>query len=141
MEQPHTQSLSPEAYRHATTPCHYGTPGRFDGHAVITGPCGDTMEFWLLVENSKIAEARFVTDGCGSSLACGSITTCLATGRSLAEAMAIGQADVLEALDGLPDEWAHCALLASNTLRAACQDYFERHPHDQDEGARARRAT
>lgn len=130
MEQSQTQSLSPEAYRHAVTPCNYGTPGRFDGNAVITGPCGDTMEFWILVDDDRISEARFVTDGCGSSLACGSITTCLAAGRSLAEAAAIGQQDVLQALGGLPDEWAHCALLASNTLRAACQDFLERRTNE-----------
>ena len=114
--------LSQIAHDHATHPRNYGPPEDFDGHARITGPCGDTMEFWLAVQNGRILRAFFTTDGCESSLACGSITTCLANGRSVADAMAIEQRDILEMLGGLPDDSEHCALLAANTLKAACRD-------------------
>jgi nitrogen fixation NifU-like protein len=115
--------LSAAARAHATHPRNYGLPEDFDGHARITGSCGNTMEFWLSVQSSRVLRAFFATDGRGSPVACGSITTCLATGRSIAEAMAIGQRNVLETLGGLPGEWEHCALLAVNTLKAACGDY------------------
>jgi len=119
--------LSPTARDHATHPCNYGPPEDFDGHARLTGPCGDTMEIWLAVQNDRVLRAFFMTDGCESSRACGSVATCLAAGRSLAEAMAIGQRDVLEALGGLPGEWEHCAQLAADTLKAACKDYVNHH--------------
>jgi nitrogen fixation NifU-like protein len=50
----------------------------------------------------------------------------LAQGKSLEEVMALQQKDVLDGLGGLPKESEHCALLAANTLRAACQDFLER---------------
>jgi len=117
------EGFSEVARDHATHPRNYGPPEDFDGHARITGPCGRTMEFWLSVQKGQVLRACFVTDGCEPSLACGSITTCLTTGRNVAEATAIGQQNVLEALGGLPGESQHCALLAIRTLKAACGDY------------------
>jgi nitrogen fixation protein NifU and related proteins len=117
------EGFSEVARDHATHPRNYGPPEDFDGHARMAGPCGNTMEFWLAVQNGRVLRAFFVTGGSESSLACGSITTCLTTGRSVVEAMAIGQRTVLEALGGLPGESEHCALLATNTLKAACGDY------------------
>lgn len=121
------EGFSEVARDHAIHPRNYGSPEDFDGHARITGPCGDTMEFWLSVQNGQILRAFFITDGCESSLACGSIATCLATGRSVIEAMAIGQQKVLETLGGLPGESEHCALLAANSLKAACKNYVNNH--------------
>lgn len=103
-------------------PQNYGPLTKFDGHGRITGPCGDTMEFWVAVREGKVERVTFVTDGCGSSRACGSMTAALAQGKRLEEAAALRQRDILEALgDDFPEE--HCALLATNTLRAACDDY------------------
>jgi len=96
-----------------------------DGHAKITGPCGDTMEFWLHVDDGILSAVSFTTTGCGPSRACGSMATELATGKTPDEAARIEQKDILDALGGLPDEWQHCALLASNTLKAAIADYHE----------------
>jgi len=109
---------------HAYNPRHIGPLEAADGHARITGPCGDTMEFWLTVRNGLVEKIAFTTDGCGSSLACGSMATCLARGRPLAEASAVTQADILRALGGLPEGTEHCALLASNVLRAACENFL-----------------
>jgi len=111
------------AHKHANDPYNRGVLDDFNGHARVTGPCGDTMEFWLNVENGEIAKVSFVTDGCAPSLASGSITTCLAEGKTLPEAKQISQQAVLEALGGLPKDSEHCALLASNTLKAACENY------------------
>lgn len=93
------------------------------GHARVTGPCGDTMAFWLLIEDGRVVKATYVTDGCWTSIASGAGAAGLAEGRSVDEADRIEQQDVLEAVGGLPRESQHCALLAANTLKAAIADY------------------
>lgn len=116
--------LSSVARDHATNPRNHGPLKNFDGHARITGPCGDTMEFWLTASNGNIEQVSFITDGCGSSLACGSMATNLAEGKRIEDAAALRQHDILNALGGLPPDSEHCALLAANTLHAACKDYL-----------------
>lgn len=82
------------------------------------------MEFWLLVRGDVVEKASFTTDGCGSSLACASVTTCLAEGAPLEEVASLSQADILKAFGALPKEVEHCALLAVTTLRAALDDHL-----------------
>lgn len=82
------------------------------------------MEIWLKVKNGTIANATFMTNGCGTSIASGSMVTELAKGRSVGEARRISQQDVLGALGGLPVESKHCALLAADTLKEAIKDYL-----------------
>lgn len=97
-----------------------------DGYASGSlGNCGDTMEIWLKIDGSKISKASFMTDGCANSIACGSAITEIATGKEIKEAMLINQQSVIAALDGLPEEDRHCALHASNTLKAAIRDYLD----------------
>jgi nitrogen fixation NifU-like protein len=83
------------------------------------------MEIWLRVTDGMITEAKFMTDGCGTTIAAGSMVTEMVKGMPLSRALRIGQQDVLDALDGLPEESRHCALLAANTLREAVNDYYE----------------
>ena len=109
---------------HTMNPRNVGALEGADGFASVTGPCGDTMEIWLKVKNGTISDARFMTDGCSTTIASGSIITELARNKSIGKAQRIGQRDVLEALGGLPEESQHCALLAANTLKAALSDYM-----------------
>lgn len=125
--------FSPIAMEHAQHPHNYGPLANFNGHAVIKGPCGDTMEFWIFVQNSKIEKASFITDGCCSSLTCGSMATSLAEGKNIAEVGLIQQQDILNALGSFPEESQHCALLAANTLKAACEDYLIHQPKETSE--------
>ena len=104
-------------------PRNQGALPKCDGHARITGPCGDTMEFWLQVQGAVLARVSFETDGCGSSLAAGSMATELATGRTVEEALHINQQTILDALDGLPESHRHCGLLSAMTLKAAIGDF------------------
>ena len=115
---------------HAMDPRNVGIMDHADGFAAVTGPCGDTLSIWLKANGGAIIDARFMTDGCGTTIASGSMVTEMARGRSLIEAQRIGQRDVLDALGGLPDESRHCALLAANTLQAAIRDHLamEREP-------------
>jgi nitrogen fixation protein NifU and related proteins len=96
-----------------------------DGYASITGPCGDTMEIFLKVEEGKVKDASFQTDGCGPSMICGSIVAELAFGREPDEAKKITDETILKTIGGLPGEDQHCALLAANTLRGAINDYMK----------------
>ena len=70
---------------HAQRPRNNFALSNFSGRARITGPCGDTMEFWVQVRDNVVEQATFTTDGCGVSHACGSMTTCMAEGRPLEE--------------------------------------------------------
>jgi len=109
---------------HAANPRNMGRPERCDGRARFTGPCGDTMEIWIRVKDGILKRARFETDGCLATIACGSMVTELAGDKPVLEAVEIGQSDVLDALDGLPIDNEHCALLAATTLKLAVSDYL-----------------
>ena len=109
---------------HALNPRNVGSMADAHGFASVTGPCGDTMEIWLRVWNGAIKDATFWTDGCGTTIAAGSMVTEVAKGKAPSEALKITQQYVLHALGGLPQESVHCALLAANTLKKAIKDYL-----------------
>jgi len=115
---------SQTAINHAMHPRNVGTIEAADGYANVTGPCGDTMDIWLRVKNDTIVRATFMTDGCGTTIAAGSMVTELARGKNISQALRTSQEDVLSTLNGLPEESKHCALLAANTLKAAVKDYL-----------------
>lgn len=110
---------------HALKPRNFRSMPEADALAVVTGPCGDTMEIWLKVNANKVVAASFWTDGCGPTVACGSIATEMLKGRTVAQSMAISQDEILNALGGLPEENRHCALLAANTVKEAVKDYLD----------------
>ncbi len=94
-----------------------------DGYASVKGSCGDTMEMFLKMKDKKIFECTFNTDGCGTTLACGSAATELAKNKSFTQALAsVGTDSILKKLGGLPEEDVHCAQLAAETLRRALAD-------------------
>jgi nitrogen fixation NifU-like protein len=115
---------------HFLNPRNLGEVPAPDGFGKIIGPCGDTMEIYLKVGDGKVMNASFWTDGCGPSIASGSMVTELAKGKSVLEAQKITQQDILDALGGLPEDSLHCALLAANTLKEAIKDYlaFKKEP-------------
>ena len=90
-----------------------------DASAVMTGSCGDTMEFYLKIEEDRVKNILFMTDGCGPSIACGSKLTKMVKGKTVDEVRTITQEDLLTALGGLPDESKHCTKLAVDTLGKA----------------------
>ena len=109
---------------HSMNPRNLGDLEDADGFARVTGSCGDTMSMWLKVKDGAISNVSFMTDGCGTTIASGSMVTEMAKGRSISEAQKIAQRDVLNALGGLPQESEHRALLAADTLKAATKDYL-----------------
>jgi nitrogen fixation NifU-like protein len=105
--------------REAKAPQNVGRLPDADLRGVVHGWCGDTMEIYLRVEDQTIEEASFVTDGCGATLACGSMLTQMVTGMRLERAEWVLPKDLINALDGLPEDNMHCAGLAISTLQNA----------------------
>lgn len=117
---------SEQVIQHALRPAHMGVLSKPDAHAIITGSCGDTDEFYVKIFSSRIQEVLFQTNGCFYTIACCEAVCRLAEGRAVREAMRIGQDAVIEYLDGLPEGHKHCALLAAGTLYQALRGYLIR---------------
>ena len=115
---------SDTAIDHARNPRNVGSIPNADGFGSATGECGDTMGIWLKVDNDRIKNITFWTDGCGTTIASGSMATELAKGKTVIEAAKIGQQTILDALEGLPDDSRHCAQLAADSLHQAIKDYL-----------------
>jgi nitrogen fixation NifU-like protein len=110
---------SEQVLDHAIRPRHVGGLSNADAYAVLDGLCGDRMEFYLRVAAGSIDALSFTTDGCGPTIACGSMLSTIVLGKSLQDAGAVSPADLIAALGGLPEESEHCADLAVQTLRQA----------------------
>ncbi len=112
------------AFERWRKPLYQGELVNPDGYARITGPCSDTMEIFLKFENDRVKEATFKTDGCGSSMVCGSFAAEMALGKNPDELLFVTGQDILKKLGGLPGEEEHCAFLAGETLQEALHDYM-----------------
>jgi nitrogen fixation NifU-like protein len=119
------QLYSETVIAHWMRPRNFKKMERCDGHARITGPCGDSMEFFLRIRDGRIWEMSFLTDGCATSIASASMTVEMATGLSVNRADEIRQETILQQLGGLPAESEHCALLAANTFAAAINEHLK----------------
>ena len=93
-----------------------------------TGPCGDTMEFWLAVkDDDTISFATYTTDGCYHSMICGSAAAAIVIGKKLDFIKKLTYQDVLAmpiATD-IPKESHHCAQLAIDVLNMAVEKYHK----------------
>ena len=97
-----------------------------DGYSSTSGSCGDTIEIYLKIEGDIVTNIKFMTDGCGTTIACGSMGTKMAKGKTLAAIKQMKDEDLITALDGLPDENLHCVRLMMGTLHRAVHEYEER---------------
>jgi nitrogen fixation NifU-like protein len=104
-------------------PSNFGVLENPDAVGEIKGPCGDTMKISLRVKEGRIRDVCFWTDGCGATIACGSMLTKILKGKTLKEAKKYTSSQLLIALDGLPVEHQHCPILAINTLQQAIKNY------------------
>jgi nitrogen fixation NifU-like protein len=83
--------------------------------------CGDYMILYLKVDKEIITDIGVMVYGCPASIATASMTSELAKGKSLEEALCITEQDVIEALDGLPEHKKHCSLLAVTACGMHCK--------------------
>jgi nitrogen fixation NifU-like protein len=116
---------------------HYENPrnvGSFEkddptvGTGMVGAPaCGDVMKLQIKVdENGIIRDARFKTYGCGSAIASSSLVTEWVKGKTLDEAGSIKNSHIAEEL-ALPPVKIHCSILAEDAIKAAIDDYRNRH--------------
>ena len=88
--------------------------------------CGDVMKMYLDIENNVIKDVKFETFGCGSAIASSSMATEMIKGKTVEEALAISNKDVVDALGGLPAHKLHCSVLAEEAIKSAVKDYYDR---------------
>ncbi|HBH86674.1 MAG TPA: iron-sulfur cluster assembly scaffold protein [Syntrophaceae bacterium] len=100
-----------------------------DGYAMIGDPsCGDQMKLWIKVRDGRISDIKFKSFGCPGAIATSSMTTVLASGKTIEEAKKLTDDNVILALGGIPENKRHCSLMGINALLAAIQDYEKRRP-------------
>ena len=94
--------------------------------------CGDIMKMYLKIKDDRIEDAKFETFGCGSAIASSSMATELIKGKTVDEALAVTNKQVVDELGGLPAYKLHCSVLAEESIKAAVKDYYERNniPYD-----------
>lgn len=97
--------------------------------------CGDIMKMYLDIENNVIKDVKFETFGCGSAIASSSMATEMIKGKTVEEALAITNKDVVDALGGLPAHKLHCSVLAEEAIKSAVKDYYDRNgiPYDHSQ--------
>jgi nitrogen fixation NifU-like protein len=112
---------------HFKNPRNMGEIPDADGVGTVGNPtCGDLMTMYIKVKDDHIEDVKFKTYGCGAAIATSSMTTELAKGKTLEEAMNITRASVADSLGGLPKVKMHCSNLAADALHAAIEDYKEK---------------
>lgn len=96
-----------------------------DAYGKRTGDCGDTVEFFLMVDRGIIQSVTFDTDGCINTNACANTVALYAEGRRIEKAWEIMPEDIVAYLQTLPQEQHHCAELAVGALYLALSNYRE----------------
>jgi len=118
---------SDKVMEHFLSPHNVGKIDSPDGVGHVGNPaCGDIMELYIKVEDGRIADAKFMTFGCGAAIATSSMVTDMVIGKTVEEAREVTNAAVTEALGGLPKIKRHCSVLAEQALNAALDDYLEK---------------
>jgi nitrogen fixation NifU-like protein len=85
--------------------------------------CGDHLKIYIKVRNEVIEDISFLVVGCVAAVASSSMTTELAKGKTIEEALKITDEDIAAALGGLPENKMHCSVLGAKALRNAIKDY------------------
>ena len=125
-------SYSQKVVDHYENPRNVGSFDREDravGTGMVGAPaCGDVMKLQIRVsEDGIIEDARFKTYGCGSAIASSSLVTEWVKGKTLDQAMQIRNSQIADEL-ALPPVKIHCSILAEDAIKAAIEDYRNKHP-------------
>ena len=125
-------AYSDKVIDHYENPRNVGSFAKTDdnvGTGRVGAPaCGDVMKLQIRVnEQGIIEDAKFKTYGCGSAIASSSLVTEWVKGKTLDQALEIKNSLIAEEL-ALPPVKIHCSILAEDAIKAAVQDYKEKHP-------------
>ena len=118
---------------HFTHPRNVGEIPEADGVGEVgNAKCGDIMKMYLKIKDDRIEDVKFETFGCGSAIASSSMATELIKGKTIEEALAVTNKQVVDALGGLPAYKLHCSVLAEESIKAAVKNYYDRNniPYD-----------
>ncbi len=94
--------------------------------------CGDIMKMYLKIRDNVIQDVKFETFGCGSAIASSSMATEMIKGKTIDEALAVTNRQVVDALGGLPAHKLHCSVLAEGSIKSAIKDYYDRRGIEYD---------
>jgi nitrogen fixation NifU-like protein len=109
---------------HFMNPRNMGEVENPDGAGQVGNPiCGDVMRITIRVVDGRLADVKFKTLGCAAAIATSSMTTEMARGKTLDEALQITRDMVAKELGGLPPAKMHCSNLAAEALHKAIEDY------------------
>ena len=112
---------------HFMNPRNVGEIPDADGIGEVgNAKCGDIMKMYLKIKDDKIEDVNFETFGCGSAIASSSMAKEMITGKTLEEATAVTNKQVVEALGGLPAHKLHCSVLAEEAIKSAVKDYYDK---------------
>ena len=112
---------------HFENPRNVGKMPDADGIGEVgNAKCGDIMKMYLKIKDSRIEDVKFETFGCGSAIASSSIATEMIKGRTLEDALALTNQEVVDALGGLPAHKLHCSVLAEEAVKSAVKDYYDK---------------
>ena len=118
---------------HFMNPRNVGSIPDADGVGEVgNAKCGDIMKMYLKIRGNVIEDVKFETFGCGSAIASSSIATEMIKGKTIDEALAVTNRQVVDALGGLPAHKLHCSVLAEESIKAAVKNYYDRNniPYD-----------
>src|SRR5215468_4957935 len=120
-------AYSDKVVDHYENPRNVGTLDKADpnvGTGLVGAPaCGDVMRLQLRIsDDGVIQDAKFKTFGCGSAIASSSLVTEWVKGRTVDEAMAVKNTQIVEELN-LPPVKIHCSVLAEDAIKGAIADY------------------
>ena len=118
---------------HFTHPRNVGEIPDADGVGEVgNAKCGDIRKMYLKIKDDRIEDVKFETFGCGSAIASSSMATELIKGKTIEEALAVTNKQVVDALGGLPAYKLHCSVLAEESIKAAVKNYYDRNniPYD-----------
>ena len=125
-------AYSDKVIDHYNNPRNVGSLSKEDpnvGTGLVGAPeCGDVMKLQIKVneESGVIEDAKFKTFGCGSAIASSSLATEWVKGKTLTEALAIKNTDIVKELS-LPPVKIHCSVLAEDAIKAAVTDWKKKH--------------
>ena len=120
---------------HFMHPRNVGEIPNADGVGEVgNAKCGDIMKMYLKINDNVIEDVKFETFGCGSAIASSSMATELIKGKTIDEALAVTNKQVVDALGGLPAHKLHCSVLAEESIKSAVKDYYDRNniPYDKN---------
>ena len=113
------------AYQRWRNPLYVGRMSDPDGHGCLGGVCGDAVEIFLKIQDDRVVDASFISEGCGSSTVCASFAAEMSIGKKPSEILEITGEAIVGRLGGLPKEDMQCAFQAAQTLHLALNDYLE----------------